>query len=420
MKSDNSSHLRRWLLPVIFILIGVALYSLLILFKKESPPITTKAKIWPVNVMQVKLQAHAPVLTVYGVVENPGVLKIKTPGSSYISTLPVTEGQIVNQNDLLVQLDQRDFLPKVQSAEAEVLSVQAQVSSLKLRHAMDASTHQTENKMLALKQLQLSRTQMLKEKKLGSQAAVDQADQAYQQQQLAVAQRQFSMQEYPHKIKQLRAQLTQAKADLKLAHLQFERSRIIASARSIVGRVNVAEGDRVEGNQLLFSVYPFKSMLVRAKIPAPYVPAIVSALAIDNTDHQQLTARVDGQNIELILSKLSGESDTRGTDALLVAKSNADHLRKGMALTINLNLPEHTQSIAIPYEALYGNDRAYKVVNGKMHGIELTRVGDTHGPNGELWALVKSAALANDDLLVTTHLPNAVNGLIVEPRQSQP
>jgi multidrug efflux pump subunit AcrA (membrane-fusion protein) len=167
LKSNNTSHLRRWLLPVIFILVGVALYSLLILFKKESPITTTKAKIWPVNVMQVKLQAHAPVLTVYGVVENPGVLKIKTPGSSYISTLPVTEGQIVNQDDLLVQLDQRDFMPKVQSAEAEELSVQAEISSLKLRHAMDASTHQTENKMLALTKLQLSRTEMLKEKNWG-------------------------------------------------------------------------------------------------------------------------------------------------------------------------------------------------------------------------------------------------------------
>ena len=368
--------------------------------------------------MQVKLAAHAPVLTVYGVVENPGVLKITAPGSSYVTQLPVSEGRVVKQGDLLVQLDQRDFLPKVQSAEAAVLSAQAELSSLKLRHAMDASTHQTENKMLDLKHKQLSRTELLKQRKLGSQAAVDQADEAYQQQKLAVAQREFAMDEYPHKIKQLQAQLTQAKAEHAVALLQLERSRMVAASASIVGRVDVAEGHRVEGNQLLFSVYPFQTMQVRTKIPAPYVAAVVSALAVDSAEGKQLSARVDGQDVELVLNRLAGEADTRGIDALLVAKTNADHLRKGMALTIYLSLPEYTRSVAIPYAALYGVDRAYKVVNGALQGIELIRLGDTQGPDGVLWALVRSDSLAEDDWLVTTHLPNAVNGLVVEPQHA--
>lgn len=336
MKSENTRSWRRWFLPIVFLLLSAVFYALLIFFKQEPVSIPSKAKIWPVKVMQVKLQSHAPVLTVYGVVENPGVLKITAPGSSYVTKLPVSEGQIVKQGDLLVQLDQRDFLPKVQSAEAAVFSAQAALSSLKLRHTMDISTHQTENKVLELKKLQLSRTELLKQRKLGSQAAVDQADQAYRQQKLAVVQREFTMDEYPHKIKQLQAQITQANAELELARLKLERSRIVAASTSIVGRVNVAEGDRVEGSQQLFSVYPFRTMRVRAKIPAPYVAAVVSALADGSTETNQLSARVDGQDIELTLSRLAGEADTRGIDALFVVKSNANRLRKGMALTLSL------------------------------------------------------------------------------------
>jgi len=41
-------------------------------------------------------------------------------------------------------------------------------------------------------------------------------------------------------------------------------------------------------------------------------------------------------------------------------------------------------------------------------------------PDGVIRALVKSDALAQGDLLLTTHLPNAVNGLIVEPKVKQP
>ncbi|MEE9412343.1 MAG: hypothetical protein V3V22_04750, partial [Methylococcales bacterium] len=241
-------------------------------------------------------------------------------------------------------------------------------------------------------------------------------DQAYQQQKLAVAQREFTLDEYPHKIKQLQAQLIQAKSEHELALLLLERSRIVAASISIVGRVDVAEGDRVTGNQLLFSIYPFQTMQVRTKIPAPYVAAVVAALADDTAKGKQLFARVDGQDIGLVLNRLAGEADTRGIDALLVAKPNADQLRKGMALTIYLSLPDYPRSVAIPYEALHGVDRGYKVVDGTLQGIELTRLGDTHGPGGELWALVKSDSLADDDWLVTTHLPNAVNGMAVEPQ----
>ncbi len=402
-----------------FLLVGVALYALLIFFKKEAPIVQTKAKIWPVNVMQVKLQSHAPVLTVYGIVENPGALTITAPGASYVAQLPVREGQVVEQGDLLVALDQRDFLPKVHSAKAAVASVQAQLANLKLRHALDASTLQTENKVLELKQLELSRTELLLQRKLGSQVAVDQADQALQQQKLAVSQRQFSLQEYPHKIKQLRAQLTQATADLELADLQLERSRIVAESTSIIGQIDVAVGDQVLQNQALFFVYPFQRMQVRAKIPASYVSTVQSALSVDSVDAKQLIASVDGQDMTLGLSRLAGEADARGIDALLTANTNAHRLRKGMALTIHLSLPAHIKSVAIPYEALYGSDRAYKVVNGEMQGITLIRLGDVLATDGVMWALVKSSALSDGDLLITTHLPNAVNGLAVESQLKQ-
>jgi multidrug efflux pump subunit AcrA (membrane-fusion protein) len=404
------------LLPIVFILIGIALYTLLIFFKQEAPSIQTKIKVWPVQVIQAKLQAHTPVLTVYGVVENPGTFKMTAAGASYITQLPVREGQVVQQNDLLVALDQRDFLPKLHSAEALVSSVKAQLANLKLRHSTDASMLQTERKMLELKQLELSRTQLLLQRQLGSQVAVDLADQAFQQQKLAVAQRQFAMQEYPYKTTQLRAQLTQAIADVDVAGLQLERSRMVAESDALVGRIDIAVGDQVQQNQLLFSVYPFHRMQVRAKIPASAVSAVQSALSANSADANQLLASVDGHDVELALMSLAGEADARGVDALLTAKTNAQQLRKGMALTVYLNLPEQTQTLAIPYQALYGVDRAYKVVNGKLQGIALTRLGDVQAPDGVMWALVKSSSLVDGDLLVTTHLPNAVNGLIVEPK----
>lgn len=416
LKSETSIYRRRWFLPVVFILTAAGLYALLIIFKEKPPAFETRARIWPVKVMKVSLQTHVPVLTVYGTVENPGAVKISASGASYVTQLPVSEGQVVNSGDLLVELDQRDFLPKVHSAAAAVSRVKAQIQNLKLRHATDSTVFKNENRVLELNQQELSRAKILKQRGLGPQVAVEQAEQVLQNQKLVVAQRQLALHEYPQKIKELHAQLTQAESDLEVAQLQFERSRIVSRSTAIVGRLDVAVGDRVEQNQLLFSVYPFKSMQVRAKIPSSYLPAVQSVLMGDSEKTSSLSARVVDDPVELVLTRLAGEADSRGIDALLVASSKAEHLRQGMALTVYLDLPAQANSVVIPYEALYGADRAYKVVDGKLKAITVTRLGDVPMQDGIMWALVKSEGLSEDDLLLTTHMPNAVNGLAVDPQ----
>jgi len=348
LKPEFSSHQRRWLLPILFIVVGILIYALLMFFKKQPPAIETVNKIWPVNVMTVKIGSHQPVLTVYGVVENPGAISVTASGVSYVTQLAVSEGQIVKPGDLLVALDQRDFLPKVQSSAAAISEISAQLANLKLTHAMDASALKNETRILELKQLGLSRAQQLKQRGLGSQVALDQAEQALQNQQLVVAQRQLLLQQYPHKRNELRAQLSQAQADHALAKLQLERSKTVSTATAIVGRVHVAVGDRVTQNQRLFSIYTLATMQVRAKLPAPDVSTVQSALISDHETIKPLLAHVDGADIELVLERLAGEADTRGIDALLVARTNARQLRTGMALTVYLNLPGQANSLVVP------------------------------------------------------------------------
>jgi HlyD family secretion protein len=71
--------------------------------------------------------------------------------------------------------------------------------------------------------------------------------------------------------------------------------------------------------------------------------------------------------------------------------------------------------IAVPYAALFGGRQLYRIVDGRLQVLDVTVLGDAGGA-GDAAArlLVKSPALQQGDLLLATHLPNAVSGLKVE------
>jgi hypothetical protein len=63
-------------------------------------------------------------------------------------------------------------------------------------------------------------------------------------------------------------------------------------------------------------------------------------------------------------------------------------------------------------------DRIYRLDEGRMTALDVERIGEYRGPDGSVQVLVRSAALRAGDQIVTTQLPNAVNGLKVEVMES--
>lgn len=71
--------------------------------------------------------------------------------------------------------------------------------------------------------------------------------------------------------------------------------------------------------------------------------------------------------------------------------------------------------MVIPFSALYGADSVYLLTSeGRMKRVEVERIGEAAGRNGERSLLVSGEALVPGARLITTHLPNAVTGLKVD------
>ncbi|EDN67899.1 HlyD family secretion protein [Beggiatoa sp. PS] len=88
-------------------------------------------------------------------------------------------------------------------------------------------------------------------------------------------------------------------------------------------------------------------------------------------------------------------------------------MRVGEFLTLSLNLPQQYQVVALPYEAVYGTNRIYKLVDGRMKGLTVERIGEQALPTGKSQILVRSSKLQRGDQVIVTQLPNAMEGLKV-------
>ena len=215
--------------------------------------------------------------------------------------------------------------------------------------------------------------------------------------------------DHPNRLAQLQASAAQSQAQLDFAELDLERTVISAPFDGRILNVNTAVGNRARNGDQVVTLYNTQNLEVRSQIPARYLPYLQTGAALAaNLKH-------NGKDYQLQLERLSAEASNSqgGIDAFfnLPAKTN---LEVGRNVQLILALPEETNVAAIPALALYGQNRVYRIVDNRLQAVLVERLGEIRGPNGQPMTLIRSADLQEDDQLITTQLPNAVTGLLVE------
>lgn len=229
-----------------------------------------------------------------------------------------------------------------------------------------------------------------------------------------MAQRQLNIRDHPARIAALEARLASAEARVEELELELARSVVEAPFEAIVSAVAVSAGDLVKRDQVLLQLYPVDGLEVRARIPAPYQAEVIAGMSAD----EPLRALADsgGATVELELVRAAGEADSSGIDGLFRVPA-ATALRVGQMVTVRLQRPSIDGVVAVPFAALYGGDRLYRLVDGRLDGVDVQTLGGQLDEAGAERLLVRADELRDGDLIVTTHLPNAVDGLRVERAQ---
>ena len=401
------------LLPLLILLLAASAYAYMKSTKPQRVKPEPKEKVWQVELMPARLQSLSPVLTLYGEVETPSLLRSAAPGAGQIAAVYVRQGERVTAGQKLLEMDGRDFAASNQQARANVADLEAQLSELVLKHKSNQRKLEQEKKLLELSQQELQRVQRLKKNNLSSDSALNTAREALARQELSLIAIQLAVDSYDSSSKQLRARLESARAKLSESDLAVARSEVIAPFDGFVSEVSVSTGDQVKQSEILLSLYAMDSVEIRARIPSLYQAEIAQAL--ETGTRLMAQAELSGESVALELSRLAGAATPGGIDAYFRVVQGFERLRIGNLLKINLQRPVQDNVVAVPFSAIYGNNRLFIFKEGRMKALNVESVGQYQDESGKNWMLLRSDRIASDTRIITTHLPNAVDGLKVKP-----
>ncbi|MCF7982901.1 MAG: biotin/lipoyl-binding protein [Thiohalocapsa sp.] len=400
------------LLPVLIVAVAFGAFRVLKSTKPEQEPPLVQERVWRVEVEPAEPRALAPALDLYGRVETPELLRATASAAAWVTEVAVRDGDRVAKDQVLVRLDERDFLPRIAQAEARIAELRAEIGSERNRYETDKRALEQEKRLLEIAGAAVDRQQRLKTQKVGAEQALDEAEQAQALQALAVSNREMSIGDHPGRLQALEARLRSAEAQRDELALEYERAVVRAPYEGIVTGVEVTEGDQVSKGAVLARMYALDELEVRARIPAPYQAELVGVLRAD--EPLEAEAAIGTETVGLELERLAGEAQPSGVDGLFRITGDPALLRLGQMLTLRLDRPVRVESIAVPFGAVYGGGRLYKVEDGRMRGVEVETLGAYRGKTGNERLLVRSPDIEAGDLIVTTHMPNAIEGLRVE------
>ncbi len=397
-------------LPILLLALGIGGFAALKATRPKPPVVPPKEPVWRVETLTVALAKASPVLTLNGRVESPDQTKAAAPGVGRVLKVRVREGQGVAPGQVLLELDPRDFLPRVDQARGEVLELEAAIRSEELRHKADLDQLEQEKLLLASAAADVKRFEQLQKENFYSQTAVEQSRSNLARQNISLRSRELAIADHDARLQQLKARLLKARANLDQAELAAARARVTAPFAGFVAKVEVAEGDQVNTGQSLVSLYPAAGLEVRAKLPASRQEEFLASLA--RGGKVQASASVGGEKLALRLTRTAGAADARGLDAFFALDGPAPALRVGELVSLEVARAPVEQAVAVPYTALYNGRQVYRVEAGRLKALDVEVLGEAGGQPPRL--LVKSTALKDGDVLLATHLPNAVGGLKVE------
>lgn len=406
---------KKIVLPILILAAGIGGFAALKATRPEPPVAQAKEPVWRIRTVPVQVVTASPAVSLNGKVESPDQTQAAAPGVGRVLSVRVREGQAVGKGQVLLELDSRDFLPKVEQARGQVLELEAALASENLRHQADLDQLAQEKRLQDFAAADVARFERLQKENFYSQAAVDQSRSTLSRQQISVRTRELAIADHQARTAQLQARLVQARANLDQMELAFQRSRVTAPFAGYVAQVAVAAGDQVNTGQVLVKLYPSADLEVRAKLPAPLQDEFLAALRQGR--HPQATARIGDATLHFRLARVAGAADARGLDGFFVLAGGAAALRLGELVSLNVVRSPLTGVVSVPYGALFGGNRVYRIEEGRLKALDVEVLGEAAGeaiPGQPSRLLIRSAALKEGEQLLATHLPNAVTGLKVE------
>lgn len=249
--------------------------------------------------------------------------------SGNVSRLLVEDNQIVKAGDLLVTIDDRDFVVAVEAAQAQVASAEANIASLQAQLVRQESTIHQAQAVVAADEANLTLAQENRKRYRNLAADGSGTVQALQQAEAQLGTQQASLEKnragllaarqqvdiLKAELEKAKAALAQAKAGQEAAELKLSYTRITAPVDGTIGQKSVRVGGFVNTGKPLLAVVPLDAVYISANFRETQLANMRPGQAVD--------VKIDALPGEALQGKLESLSPASGVSYSPAAPHNA-------------------------------------------------------------------------------------------------
>lgn len=362
------------LIPIAIIIAAFLISKALIAAKKEPPKKPHEQSVPTVDVITVQPQSYQFTVESQAVVEPVKTIQVSSELAAKVVSVVADyeEGALVTKGQVLLRLDDKDFVLQLAQAKANLAELAISVRN--------------------------EEAEMRRAKKLGAsiaaarQAKLDQAKASYRVAELKVE---------------------QAKADLKA-------TVITAPTNGVIAQVNIDEGQYVNVGSQLFSLFVSDKARIRLPITAQQMQYIepVTPSSIDNV---KLTAKIGAQAYDwsaktvALEQRVDQQTRTFYLQAELEQPYNSDYHKQplwfGLFVEASIQGRKVDNVFVLPATAISGQQTVYKVVDG---ALQRQKVNVLQRKNNQL---IIDKGLAANDVVVLSRLDLMANNMPVAVRE---
>ena len=382
------------------------------------PP--ARERVFAVNVVEAKAETIAPILTAFGEVSSKRTLEIRaTSGGQLIYLAPGFEdGGQVEDGQLLAQVDPVDAQAALDRTKADMLDAEAEVRDANRALEISWDDLAAVQEQALLREKAYERQVDLKERGVGTEAAVENAELTASSARAAVLSKRQSLANAQARVDQAQTKLARAEIALAEAERALEDTKVTAGFSGSLSGVSVIEGRLVSPNEILGSLIDPDSLEVSFRLSTAQYSRLLGAEGEIRRAPVKISLDVGG--VELVsegrIDRDSAAVESGQTGRLVYASvASPIGLKPGDFVTVQVQEPPVDGVIRLPAQA-YGSDGAVLVLdeNNRLESLEaelVRRQGDD--------VLVKGDALEGR-LVVAERTPLLGAGIGVRPIEDEP
>lgn len=375
------SRYQKAFIPIGVLISAILIFALLKAFKPEAPLKEIEERFWPVAHQNITFIDVRPFITAYGEITSGREAELRPQISGTILSVHsnFSEGALITKGDLLLRIDDFDYLADLNERRADLNESKAKIAELK-------AVLSGEEKLLPgdRKQANLATREVARQKKLLKSSAGRRK--TYDDSQIALNDRKQNILMREQSIARLKNQVSQAQSNLERTHISLDKAqrhmdntRLNAPFDGFLSDVNVATGKQVATNDTLARLISLDHLEIAFHISEKSYNHLTSTrdllhktIKVKRGDPHQ-TSAFDAQ-ITRIDARVDSATGGRKIFARLSGLTLKTPLRPGLFVTISIPDQLYKQVVSIPEHSLHDKSYVYVIKQGRLKKRKVTYI----------------------------------------------